>query len=102
MDITFSSVPPAVRFCPARHEVVFRACTEPQRLERWFARPTDRHTTRVLRPDPCPGGSYRIGATNPQGRAYLLVRTSREVIPPERLIFHLAVRNRPPNSVRRW
>lgn len=75
------------RTFPAPRDQVFRAWTEPAQLERWFARATDQHTTRVHALDLRAGGSYRIEMKNPEGRIYLLVGTYREVTPPERLVY---------------
>jgi len=75
------------RTFPVPRHAVYRAWTDPAQLERWFARATDQHVTRVHGLDLGPGGSYRIEVTNPGGKVYILVGTYREVVPPEKLVY---------------
>jgi uncharacterized protein YndB with AHSA1/START domain len=74
------------RELPAPRESVFRAWTEPELFEQWFALPgtSSLHAEMDVRA----GGNYRITVTRElfPGTTHV-VGTYLEVVPPERLVF---------------
>ena len=73
------------RLLPAPPHRVFRACTEPEELGKWwgpqgFTSPSIDFAPRV-------GGSYRIAMQPPDGELFHLAGEFREVEPPERLAY---------------
>lgn len=66
-------------------DLVFKAWTEPTRLEKWFSpNPNNRVKAKV---DLKAGGSYRIAVIPPEGDGWVVGGTYREIEPPERLAF---------------
>ncbi|MDQ3381704.1 MAG: SRPBCC domain-containing protein [Actinomycetota bacterium] len=73
------------RVLRAQRAVVFRSCTEPERLAKWwgplgFTAPSIETDLRV-------GGSYRIAMQPPDGDLFYLSGEFREVDPPRRLVY---------------
>ena len=73
------------RVLPAPRARVFRACTEPDELAKWwgpngFTAPSVELNLRV-------GGSYRIAMQPPDGDLFYLSGEFREVDPPARLVY---------------
>jgi uncharacterized protein YndB with AHSA1/START domain len=73
------------RVLPAPRSLVFRACTEPEELAKWwgprgFTAPSVEIDLRV-------GGSYRIAMQPPEGELFHLTGEFREVDPPGRLAY---------------
>jgi len=73
------------RVLPAPRSLVFRACTEPDELAKWwgphgFTAPSVEVDLRV-------GGSYRIAMQPPEGDVFYLQGEFSEVDPPARLIY---------------
>jgi uncharacterized protein YndB with AHSA1/START domain len=73
------------RLLPAPPPRVFRACTEPEELAKWwgphgFTSPSIDFAPRV-------GGSYRIAMQPPDGDLFHLAGEFRDVEPPERLAY---------------
>jgi uncharacterized protein YndB with AHSA1/START domain len=73
------------RVLPARREVVFRACTEPDELAKWwgprgFTAPSVEMDVRV-------GGGYRIKMQPPDGEPFFLAGEFVEVDAPARLAY---------------
>jgi uncharacterized protein YndB with AHSA1/START domain len=73
------------RTLAAPREKVFRAWTDPQTLERWFA-PSDAYRTTVPELDARPGGRYKFEMHH-EGKVYSMWGVFREVKPPEKLVF---------------
>lgn len=75
-----------VRRFAAPRELVYRAWTDPDRLQ-WFGDtgvPADRHRTTV---DLRVGGAWRIDMVESPERRYTTGGVYREIVPPERLVF---------------
>lgn len=66
-------------------ELVFKAWTEPVRLEKWFS-PNPRNRIKV-KVDLRVGGTYRIAMIPPDGDGWVVGGVYREIIVPERLSF---------------
>lgn len=66
-------------------DLVFKAWTEPVRLEKWFS-PSPRNRIKV-KLDLRVGGSYRIAMIPPEGDGWVVGGVYREVFSPERLVF---------------
>lgn len=73
------------RLIDAPREKLFRAWTEPELLEQWFA--PQPLTTTVEEIDVRPGGSNRIVMRDPQGKEYPARGVYLEVVKNERLVF---------------
>jgi uncharacterized protein YndB with AHSA1/START domain len=67
-------------------ERVFRAWTDPAELRQWF-RADPAFTVSIAEVDLQVGGRYRLAMQPPEGDAYVMGGTYREVTPPERLVF---------------
>lgn len=73
------------RLIDAPPEAVYRAWTEPELVERWFApRPL---TTRVIQYDARPGGAFDVVMESPDGRQFPSSGVFLEVSPGRRLVF---------------
>jgi uncharacterized protein YndB with AHSA1/START domain len=73
------------RVLPAPRPVVFRACTEPGELAKWWG--PNGFTAPSVDFDPRVGGSYRIAMQPPDGDLFYLSGEFREVDPPARLVY---------------
>ena len=73
------------RVFDAPREVVFKAWTERERLQRWWG-PKD-FTNPVCEVDVRPGGAIRIHMRSPDGTIFPMTGIFREVVEPERLVF---------------
>ena len=65
--------------------VVFRACTEPEELAKWWG--PRGFTTPAIEMDLRVGGRYRIAMQPPEGDLFHLTGEFREVDPPARLAY---------------
>jgi len=65
--------------------VVFRACTEPLELAKWWG--PHGFTSPSVEVDLRVGGGYRIEMQPPEGDAFYLSGEFREVDPPARLVY---------------
>jgi uncharacterized protein YndB with AHSA1/START domain len=74
------------RWYPASRDLVFRAFTEPDLLERWFCPSPDVHL-RVLELDLRIGGRYRFLFTFPDDRPKAVIGAYRVIDRPGRLTF---------------
>jgi uncharacterized protein YndB with AHSA1/START domain len=75
----------ATRVFDAPREVVFRAWTDPERLQRWWG--PKGFTNPVCQVDVRPGGAIRIDMRAPDGIVYPMTGVFHEIIEPERLVF---------------
>ncbi len=69
----------------APRDLVFRAWTEPEALERWF-KPRGQ-TTRVVALDLRAGGSYCFETRDADGVVTAISGRYVEIVPPEKLVF---------------
>jgi uncharacterized protein YndB with AHSA1/START domain len=77
------------RLIDAPRELVFAAWTDPARLVKWFApHGCSIHFTSI---DIRPGGSFHSCIRNPRFKDCWAIGTYREVVPPERIVFSMAV-----------
>jgi len=79
-----------VRVYDAPRALVFKAFIDPVHLARWWG--PHGFTTPVCEFDARPGGALRIHMRAPDGHVYVAQGEVREIIPPERLAFAIAVR----------
>ncbi|MBA2468756.1 MAG: SRPBCC domain-containing protein [Chloroflexia bacterium] len=70
------------RTLDAPRDRVFKAWTEPARLEKWWSP--------VLEADVRPGGQWRAQAATPDGTGNWSHGEYREVVPPERIVYTFA------------
>jgi uncharacterized protein YndB with AHSA1/START domain len=77
------------RIFDAPRELVFKAWAEPDRAVRWWGPQgfTTAHCEMGVRP----GGTYRVCMRSPEGTEHWQRGVCREVVEPERLVFHLRV-----------
>ncbi len=73
------------RIFDAPRELVFRAWTDPMRLQRWWG--PRGFTNPVCDVDVRPGGAIRIEMRGPDGKVYPMTGTYLEIVEPERLVF---------------
>jgi len=73
------------RIFDAPREIVFKAWTEPERLERWWG--PKGFTNPVCEVDVRPGGAIRIHMRGPDGVVYPMTGVFRDIVEPERLVF---------------
>lgn len=73
------------RVFDAPRELVFKAWTEPERLQRWWG--PNGFTNPVCEVDVRPGGAIRIHMRAPDGVVYPMTGVYHEVIAPERIVF---------------
>lgn len=74
-----------IRILDAPRELVYRAWTEPEHMQRWFGPKV--FTNPVCELDVRVGGAWRIVMRAPDGHEYPCGGIYREVTPPERLVF---------------
>jgi uncharacterized protein YndB with AHSA1/START domain len=73
------------RIVRAPASAVFRACTEPEELAKWWG--PRGFTTPSIEVDLRVGGRYRIAMQPPEGDLFHLTGAFREVDPPSRLAY---------------
>lgn len=73
------------RVLPAAPSVVFRACTDPEELAKWWG--PRGFTTPSIEIDLRVGGRYRFAMQPPDGVLFHLTGEFREVDPPSRLAY---------------
>jgi len=73
------------RIFDAPRELVFKAWTEPERLQRWWG--PKGFTNPVCEVDVGPGGAILIHMRAPDGVVYPMTGVFHEVVEPERLVF---------------
>jgi len=80
------------RVYDAPRDLVWRAWTDPKHMAQWFG--PRGFTSSVPELDVRVGGNLRIVMHGPDGNDYPMKGVSREVVPPERLVFsNIAVDN---------
>lgn len=72
------------RVFDAPRELVWKACTDPEAIPRWWG--PRRHTTTVDKMDVRPGGAWRFVSRDPDGNEFAFHGEYREVVPPERMV----------------
>ena len=72
------------RVFDAPRELVWKACTDPEAIPRWWG--PRRHTTRVDKMDVRPGGAWRFVSRDAGGNEFAFHGEYREVVPPERIV----------------
>jgi uncharacterized protein YndB with AHSA1/START domain len=73
----------------APRAMVFKAWTDPEHLQRWFA--PRGCTLRLAKTDIRPGGAYLCCIRTPDGHDCWCMGVYREIVAPERLVFTMAV-----------
>ncbi len=73
------------RVLPAPRPLVFKACTEPDELAKWWG--PRGFTAPSVEIDLRAGGGYRIAMQHPDGDLFYLSGEFREVDPPVRLVY---------------
>ena len=73
------------RVLPATPSVVFKACTEPMTLAKWWG--PRGFTTPSIEIDLRVGGRYRFAMQPPDGALFHLLGDFREIDPPSRLAY---------------
>jgi uncharacterized protein YndB with AHSA1/START domain len=73
------------RVLPVPRPLVFKACTEPDELAKWWG--PRGFTAPSVELDPRVGGSYRIAMQPPDGDLFYLSGEFREVDPPAHLVY---------------
>ncbi len=77
------------RVFDAPRELVFKAWTDPKRVAQWWG--PHGFTNPVCELDVRPGGAILIHMRGPDGTVYPMTGVYQEVVPPERLVFTIAV-----------
>ena len=72
------------RIFDAPRDLVFRACTDPELIPRWWG--PGSLTTTVEEMNLRPGGMWRIAQRDAEGNHYVFFGIYREVTPPERIV----------------
>src|SRR3954469_1614304 len=85
------------RVLPASRDVVFRAFTTADELAQWWG--PEGFTIPSLDFEPHIGGDYRIEMQPPEGDAFYLVGSFREVDPPLRMAFTFVWEDPDPDDV---
>jgi uncharacterized protein YndB with AHSA1/START domain len=80
------------RVFDAPRELVFKAWTDRDRLQRWWG--PKRFTNPICEIDVRPGGSIEIHMRGPDGNVYPMKGEFREIVEPERLVFTSSAPNR--------
>lgn len=75
----------------ARPEKVFAAWTQAEQLVQWFGPPNMKPATLNADLDVRSGGRYRMSFTREDGEYFEAGGLYREVVPNERLVFHLGL-----------
>ncbi len=86
-----------IRVFHAPRELVFQAWTDAKRMKNWW-RPNG-FTSLVCELDPRPGGAIRIDLRAPDGSVSSNRGTVREIVPPERLVLAMCVRDAEGNTI---
>jgi uncharacterized protein YndB with AHSA1/START domain len=86
------------RVFEAPRELVWKAFTEPARLDRWWG--PEGFSTRVRSLDLRPGGEFRYSQQTPDGKEMWGKWVYREVVPPERLVSVVSFTDAEGNPVR--
>jgi uncharacterized protein YndB with AHSA1/START domain len=73
------------RVFDAPRDLVFRACTDPESIPRWWG--PRGLTTTVDKMDVRPGGVWRFVQRAPDGSEFAFNGVYREIAPPERLVY---------------
>lgn len=73
----------------APRALVFQAWIDPERLVRWYA--PHGCTTRFQTFDPRPGGTFHSCIRSSEGHECWCRGTFKEIVPPERLVYTLAI-----------
>jgi uncharacterized protein YndB with AHSA1/START domain len=73
------------RLFRAPRELLFRACTDPNLIPRWWK--LKRFTTTIDKMDVRPGGIWRFVRCAPDGNKYVFNAMYHEIVPPERLVY---------------
>jgi uncharacterized protein YndB with AHSA1/START domain len=73
------------RIFDAPRELVFKAWTDPERLQRWWG--PKGFTNPVCEIDVRPGGAIRIHMRGPDGAVHPMTGVFHEIVEPERLVF---------------
>jgi uncharacterized protein YndB with AHSA1/START domain len=68
----------------APRELVWKACTEPEHVARWWG--PRRYVNTVLEMDVRPGGRWRVEQRGADGRVHRFKGVYQEVVEPERLV----------------
>ncbi len=68
-------------------ETLFRAWTDPQALMHWWRQEGDGWGFAEASIDLRVGGRYRLGMTDPEGKAHVAIGVYREIERPVRLVF---------------
>ncbi len=72
------------RVFDAPRERVFKACTDPNAIPRWWG--PSRYTTTVDTMDVRPGGAWRFISRDADGTEFAFKGVYREIVPPERSV----------------
>src|SRR5213082_361292 len=75
----------AMRVIDAARRLVWEAWTSPKHVPHWLLGP-EGFTMPVCEIDLRPGGAWRYGWRNPQGREFIVSGTYSEVDPPKRFV----------------
>ena len=73
------------RVFDAPRALVFKACTDPDAIPRWWGWRTS--TTTVDKMDVRPGGAWRFVQRDAEGNEYAFHGVFREIMPPERVVW---------------
>lgn len=73
------------RHMQAPQAMVWKACTEPAHIDRWWG--PDGFTNRTLRMDFCVGGEWEYTMTGPDGKVWPNLITYREIEPISRIAY---------------
>jgi uncharacterized protein YndB with AHSA1/START domain len=85
------------RVLPAEPSVVYGSFTDPSQMTKWWG--PEGFTTPSMEFDPRVGGAYRIEMQPPEGDAFYLTGTFREVDPPTRLAYTFVWEDPDPDDV---
>jgi uncharacterized protein YndB with AHSA1/START domain len=85
------------RLFDAPRELVFEAWTDAERMKHWWG--PNGFTTTLCKLDPWPGGAIQIDMRAPNGTVYRHHGTVREIVPPERLVLTMSVKDSEGNII---
>lgn len=85
------------RIVDVPRELVFQAWTDPAELEKWFA--PKGCTIQFLQIDIREGGTFHSVIKNPDYKDCWCIGTYLEIVPPERIVFKMAVADEAGNLV---
>ena len=80
------------RLIDAPRTLVFTAWTEPEQVARWWG--PKGFVTTYSEMDIRPGGAYRLCMRSPEGKDHWKRGVYQEIVPPERIVFHLRMGRR--------